>query len=211
MNIILLGPPGCGKGTQAKSIMEKFKIPQISTGDILRAAVKEQTPLGIQAKEFMDKGGLVPDGLVVQIVDERLQEIDCQKGFILDGFPRTVAQAEALDKIGISIDGVINIEVQDDQIMKRLAGRRTCRNCSAMFHIVFDPPKIDNVCDRCQGELYQRDDDKEITIQNRLEVYKKQTEPLIHWYGRNNKLYVVNGTGSIKEIFTNIIGIINSL
>ena len=211
MNIILLGPPGCGKGTQAKSIMEKYEIPQISTGDILRAAVREKTPLGIKAKGVMDKGDLVPDGLVLQIVEERLKEADCNKGFILDGFPRTVGQAEALDKSGVPIDGAINIEVPDDEIMKRLAGRRTCRNCSAMYHIVFDPPKKEGVCDRCQGELYQRDDDKEETIKNRLDVYKEQTEPLIQWYSSKNKLHTIKGTGTIEEIFSSIVEVTDSI
>ena len=210
MNIILLGPPGCGKGTQAKSLMEKYEIPQISTGDILRAAVRDQTPLGIQAKEVMDKGDLVPDGLVVQIVEERLKEADCKKGFILDGFPRTVGQAEALDSSGVPINGAINIEVPDDEIMNRLAGRRTCRNCSAMYHTVFDPPKTEGACDSCQGELYQRGDDKEETIRNRLDVYKKQTEPLIKWYGSKDKLYTVKGTGTMEEILSKIVEVLST-
>jgi adenylate kinase len=205
MKIILLGPPGCGKGTQAKSLMAKYNIPQISTGDILRSSVRAQTPLGIKAKGFMDKGELVPDDLVVQIVEERLRETDCSRGFILDGFPRTVGQAESLDKSGVLLDAAISINVPDDEIMKRLAGRRTCRKCSSMYHIVFDPPKEIGVCDKCQGELYQRDDDTEETIKNRLHVYKKQTEPLIEWYSAKNKLCSINGSGTIEQILKNIV------
>lgn len=211
MNIILLGPPGCGKGTQAKNLAKKYAIPQISTGDILRAAVKEKTPLGLQAKVCMDKGELVPDELVVRIVDERLKARDCAQGFILDGFPRTVGQAEALEKAGVVIDGAVNIDVPDGEIMQRLTGRWTCRNCSAMYHSVFTPPKKQGVCDACQGALYQRDDDKEATIQNRLVVYKKQTEPLIQWYSTKRNLYSVQGTGTVEDIFNRIIAILNTL
>lgn len=172
MNIIMLGPPGAGKGTQAKMLVEKFGIPQISTGDMLRAAVAEGTELGKKAKEYMDKGQLVPDEVVIGIVEERLKKSDCEKGFILDGFPRTVPQAEALDKIlekmGKKIDYVINIVVPDVEILKRLTGRRTCKQCGAMYHVIYNPPKQEGVCDKCGGELYQRDDDKEETIKNRL-------------------------------------------
>ncbi len=211
MKIILLGPPGCGKGTQAKSLMEKYRIPQISTGDILRSAVSDQTPLGIKAKGFMDNGELVPDDLVVQIVEKRLKEPDCSRGFILDGFPRTVGQAESLEKSGVLLDAAISIEVPDDEIMKRLAGRRTCRKCSAMYHIMFDPPEKEGICDKCQSELYQRVDDKEETVKNRLIVYRNQTEPLIEWYSSKNKLHTIKGTGSIKEIFNNITEVIDSI
>jgi len=211
MNIILLGPPGGGKGTQAKSIVEKYDIPQVSTGDILRAAVREQTPLGIKAKGVMDKGELVPDDLVVQIVEERLKEPDCQKGCIFDGFPRTVAQAEALESSGVPIDAVISLELSDEVITSRLGGRRTCKNCSAMYHIEFDPPQQTGICDKCQGELYQRDDDKEATIRNRLDVYKKQTEPLVARYKSQNKLYSIQATGSIKDIFNEIVNVLDRL
>jgi len=211
MNIILLGPPGCGKGTQAKRLMEKYGVPQISTGDILRAAVRDKTPLGLQAKAVMDKGELVPDELVVKIVEQRLQEADCKAGFILDGFPRTVGQAEALEKSGIPVDAAVNIGVPDEEILKRLAGRRTCRKCSAMYHLVFGPPRNEGVCDTCQGELYQRDDDREETVRNRLDVYKRQTEPLIHWYDGRNRLRTVQGTGTVDEIFNNIATILDSL
>jgi len=211
MNIILLGPPGCGKGTQAHVIMKKYAIPQISTGDILRTAVKEQTPLGLKAQEFMGKGNLVPDELVVEIVQERLTKQDCGNGFILDGFPRTVAQAEALEGSGVSIDGALSIDVPDDMIMKRLTGRRTCRKCSAMYHVVFTPPTTPDVCDACQGELYQREDDKEETIRNRLEVYKHQTAPLIQWYDGRSKLYPIAGVGTVDEITDRILDVLNSL
>lgn len=204
MNIILLGPPGSGKGTQAKMLMEIYTIPQISTGDILRAAVANQTALGKQAKECMNKGALVPDELVVKIVEERLKERDCGRGFILDGFPRTVAQAEALDRLNIKIEAAVNVEVGNDELMKRLTGRRTCRTCGAMYHIYFNAPRRDGVCDTCSGELYQRDDDKEETIQTRLVVYAQQTNPLISWYQKKNSVYSVDGIGTVQEIFGRI-------
>jgi len=204
MNIILLGPPGSGKGTQAKMLMEIYTIPQISTGDILRAAVANQTALGKQAKECMNRGALVPDELVVKIVEERLKERDCGRGFILDGFPRTVAQAEALDRLNIKIEAAVNVTVGNDELMKRLTGRRTCRTCGAMYHIYFNPPRRDGVCDTCSGELYQRDDDKEETIQTRLVVYAQQTNPLISWYQKKNIVYSVDGIGTVQEIFGRI-------
>ncbi|MFC1591531.1 adenylate kinase [Thermodesulfobacteriota bacterium] len=211
MNIILLGPPGCGKGTQAQRLAEKYAVPQISTGDILRAAVKNQTPLGLEAKICMDKGELVPDGLVVQIVDERLKAQDCRQGFILDGFPRTVGQAEALDSAGVKIDAAVSIDVPDEEITQRIAGRRTCRSCSTMFHVSFNPPAAEGVCDACQGELCQRDDDREETVKNRLVVYKQQTEPLIQWYGGKQKLHAIAGVGSVDTIFTNIVNVLDSI
>ena len=183
MNLILLGGPGAGKGTQAKLIVEEYKIPQISTGDMLREAVKQGTELGKKAKEYMDKGELVPDEIVIGIVRDRLKQPDCEKGFILDGFPRTIAQAEALDKmldeIGKKIDAVINIYVPEEEIVKRIVNRRTCKKCGAIYHLIYSPPKESNKCDKCGGELYQRDDDKEETVRERLRVYKQQTEPLI--------------------------------
>ena len=212
MRIIMLGAPGAGKGTQASRISEKYGIPQISTGDILRSAVREGTELGKKAKEYMDRGELVPDEIVIGIVRERIVQDDCKKGFILDGFPRTVVQAEALDKmleeLGLSIDYVINIDVPEEEIVKRLTGRRTCRNCQAMYHVIFNPPKKDNVCDKCGGELYQRDDDKEETIRARLEVYKKQTAPLIDYYSKKGKLVNIDGTKSIDEIFEEIVRVL---
>lgn len=202
--MIMLGPPGSGKGTQAKRLTERFGIPQISTGDILREAVKEGTPLGKEAKRYMDEGKLVPDEVVVGIVRERLKEPDCEKGFILDGFPRTVAQAEALDRIleemGRKIDHVIDIEVSEDELLKRLTGRRTCKRCGAMYHIIFNPPKRDGICDQCGGELYQRDDDKEETIKARLKVYREQTAPLIDYYEKRGLLRRIEGSGKIEEI-----------
>ncbi len=209
MNLIMLGPPGAGKGTQAKMLVEKLGIPQISTGDMLRAAVAEGTELGKKAKEYMDKGQLVPDEVVIGIVKERLSKPDCEKGFILDGFPRTVPQAEALDKIleemGKRIDYVINIVVPDEEILKRLTGRRTCKKCGAMYHVIYNPPKQEGVCDKCGGELYQRDDDKEETIKNRLKVYAEQTAPLVDYYRKKGVLVDIDGTKSINEIFEDIL------
>ncbi|MCG6983402.1 MAG: adenylate kinase [Deltaproteobacteria bacterium] len=208
MNIILLGPPGAGKGTQAKMLIDKYQIPQISTGDILRAAVKEGTTLGKEAKSFMDKGQLVPDSVVIGIVEERIQEPDCTKGYMLDGFPRTVPQAEALDgmlsKLSVGIDHVVSIEVANDELVKRLTGRRTCRECGAGYHVMFDPPKVEGVCDKCGGELYQRDDDNEQTVRSRLNVYESQTLPLIDYYKAQGKIRPIDGVGEIKEIFGRI-------
>ena len=208
MNLILLGPPGAGKGTQAIMISERYKIPQISTGDILRQAVREKTLLGIKAKEFMEKGQLVPDDIVVGIIEERLQEKDCNNGFILDGFPRTKPQAEALQTImakrGKSIDHVINIEINTDELLRRLTGRRTCKNCGAMFHIIFHPPKREGICDKCGGNLYQREDDKEETILTRLREYEKQTFPLIQYYQQKSVLRSIKGEGDKEEIFNQI-------
>jgi adenylate kinase len=212
MNIILLGPPGAGKGTQAKMLVEKYGIPQISTGDILRKNLKEQTPLGLEAKKYMDAGQLVPDEVVIGIIDNRLKEPDCEKGYMLDGFPRTVAQAEALDAMlaerGSQIDHVISIEVPNDELMGRLTGRRTCRQCGAGYHVLFDPPKVEGVCDKCGGELYQRDDDNEETVGNRLKVYAEQTQPLIDYYKNKGLLRPINGVGSIDEIFNRIVAVL---
>jgi adenylate kinase len=204
MDIIMLGPPGCGKGTQAKRLTEKFGIPQVSTGDLLRAAVKNGTELGLAAKKFMDAGQLVSDEVVIGMVKERLKEADCKKGFILDGFPRTVPQAEALDKtlksMGRSINKVINIDVPDDEVVARLSGRRTCKKCGAMYHVQFNMPKKKGVCDKCGGELYQRDDDNEKTIRNRLQVYHDQTSPLKSYYGKKGLVKDIPGVGDIAGI-----------
>lgn len=208
MNLILLGPPGAGKGTQARMIVERYHIPQISTGDILRTAVKEGTPLGMKAKAFMDQGQLVPDEVVIGIIEERLKEPDCHSGFILDGFPRTFAQAEALqsilNKVGKSIDHAISIEVDPEELVRRLTGRRTCKKCGAMFHLLFHPPKKEGMCDRCGGMLYQREDDKEETIRTRLKEYQKQTAPLIQYYKVKNHFRPIQGVGGKDQIFERI-------
>jgi adenylate kinase len=214
MNLILLGPPGAGKGTQAQMMVDRYHIPQISTGDILRTAVKERTPLGVKAKGFMDQGKLVPDELVIGIIEERLKAPDCHPGFILDGFPRTIAQAEALQPIltqmDRSIDHVINIEVDDEELVRRLTGRRTCKNCGAMFHIHFHPPKREGICDRCGGTLYQRDDDKEETIRTRLKEYQKQTAPLIQYYQQKKTLGSIRGVGGQDQIFEQIVHLLDA-
>ena len=213
MNLILLGPPGAGKGTQAQRIVERYHIPQVSTGDILRTAVKEGTPLGKKAKAFMDQGQLVPDEVVIGIIEGRLRAPDCNPGFILDGFPRTIVQAEALQailtKMGKSMDHVINIEVYSEELVRRLTGRRTCRNCGAMFHLLFHPPKREGICDRCGGVLYQREDDKEETIRMRLREYEKQTTPLIQHYQLKNGLRSVQGVGGQDEIFERIVRLLD--
>jgi len=209
MNLILLGPPGAGKGTQAQRIVERYHIPQISTGDILRASVREGTTLGEKAKAFMDQGQLVPDEVVIGIIEGRLKGSDCSPGFILDGFPRTIAQAEALQpiltKMEKSIDHVVNIEVNSEELVHRLTGRRTCKNCGAMFHLLFHPPKQEGICDRCGGALYQREDDKEETIRMRLKEYERQTAPLIQYYQLKNCLRSVQGVGEQNEIFERIV------
>jgi adenylate kinase len=215
MNLILLGPPGAGKGTQAQKIVDRYHIPQISTGDILRAAVKEKTPLGVKAKGFMDQGKLVPDELVIGIIEERLEAPDCEAGFILDGFPRTTVQAEALQPIlsraRKQIDHVINIEVDEEELVRRLTGRRTCKNCGAMFHVHFQPPKKEGICDRCGGPLYQREDDKEETIRTRLKEYQRQTAPLIDYYERKKMLRSIQGVGGQDQIFEGIVRVLGAI
>lgn len=210
MRIVLLGGPGSGKGTQAKMLIDKLGVPQISTGDIFRAALKEGTPMGLKAKTFMDKGELVPDDVVIGVVEERLTKPDLDKGYMLDGFPRTLGQAKALEKIlqaqGKNIDHAILVDVPDEELVARLSGRRTCRNsqCGAMFHVMFNPPKTHGTCDKCGAELYQRDDDTEATIRERLAVYNKQTAPLIDFYDKKGLLRRVKGVGPIQEIFAAI-------
>jgi adenylate kinase len=212
MRLVFLGAPGAGKGTQAKRLVEKYGIPQISTGDLLRAAVSAGTALGKEAKSYMDRGELVPDSVVLGMVKERLSQDDCKKGFILDGFPRNVAQAEALDKMlaemNMPLDIALNLDVPFDDLMKRLTGRRTCKSCGQMYNVYYSPSKVEGKCDKCGGELFQRDDDKEETIRKRLEVYKAQTEPLIDYYSKKGILKSVSGTGSIDEIFNSICAIL---
>ena len=204
MKLILLGPPGAGKGTQAKMLTERFAIPQISTGDILRAAVKDGTPMGLKAKEFMDAGGLVPDEVVVGIVRDRLQEADCRNGFILDGFPRTVAQADALQanlvEMDKALDRVISLDVDAEALVERLTGRRTCKECGRGYHVKFDPPRQAGICDACGGELFQRDDDQEETIRKRLRVYADQTSPLTSYYRDADLLMELDGMQPIHQV-----------
>lgn len=212
MKIIMLGAPGAGKGTQAKKIAEKYSIPHISTGDIFRANIKNGTELGMKAKTYMDQGLLVPDELVVDLVVDRLGQDDCANGCVLDGFPRTIPQAEALDaaltKAGQAVDYAINVEVPDENIVNRMSGRRACVNCGATYHIVYAPTKVENVCDTCQGELILRDDDKPETVQKRLNVYHEQTQPLIDYYTKKNILVEVDGTVDIDDVFAAIVKVL---
>lgn len=207
MNIILFGPPGAGKGTQAKKLVDFYGIPQISTGDILRANVREGTELGLAAKAYMDKGELVPDQVLIGIIKNRLKEDDCKKGFILDGYPRTVPQADALEtilsEIDKPIDVVLNLEVPDEVLVERVSGRLMCK-CGASYHIISNPPKKDNICDICGSEIFQRVDDKAEAVQNRLDVYKKQTQPLINYYKEKDILVSLDGTKDIDEVFEDI-------
>ncbi|MBD3143862.1 adenylate kinase [Microbispora bryophytorum] len=204
MRVVLVGPPGAGKGTQAQFIASHLSIPKISTGDIFRANVSGGTELGKLAKEYMDRGDLVPDEVTVAMVRDRLSEDDAQEGFLLDGFPRNVPQAEVLKKMlaefGTGLDVVLNLVVEDDEVVRRLAGRRTCRSCGKVWHVVFDPPTVEGVCDACGGELFQRDDDREETIRRRLEVYQEQTAPLISFYADEGILQGVDATGPVEEI-----------
>lgn len=215
MNLILMGLPGAGKGTQAERIIAKYNIPHISTGDMFRAAIKEGTELGLKAKSFMDQGALVPDEVTIGIVRERLSKEDCNNGFLLDGFPRTVAQASALEEIvkdlGKKIDYVINIDVDSDLLLKRLTGRRICKDCGSTYHLVFNPPAVEGVCDKCGGELYQRSDDNEETVANRLEVNIKQTQPLLNFYEELGYLRNINGVQEIGKVFEDIEALIGVL
>lgn len=212
MKIIMLGAPGAGKGTQAKKIADKYGIPHISTGDIFRANIKNNTELGKKAKEYMDQGLLVPDELTLSLIMDRFTQDDCKNGYVLDGFPRTIPQAEALtnalNEAGESIDYAINVEVPDENIVTRMSGRRACLSCGGTYHVVFNPTKIDGVCDTCGGELVLRDDDKPETVAKRLNVYHNQTKPLIDYYAGLHVLKEVDGTKEVSEVFADIINIL---
>lgn len=214
MRIIMLGAPGAGKGTQAKKIAEKYGIPHISTGDIFRANIKNGTELGKKAKTYMDQGLLVPDELVVDLVVDRVKQDDCSNGYVLDGFPRTIPQAEALDKalaaMGEAMDYAINVEVPDENIVRRMSGRRACVDCGATYHIVYAPTKEENICDNCHGELILREDDKPETVQKRLNVYHEQTQPLIDYYKNQGILKSVDGTQPMDEVFKAIVTILGA-
>lgn len=209
LRTILLGPPGAGKGTQAVKIVEKYGIPHISTGDIFRENIKNGTELGKKAQEYMNRGELVPDELVVEIATDRLLKDDCKEGFLLDGFPRTVFQAEKLDEFlkahGQKLDVVIDIEVEKQELLTRLTGRRVCRKCGASYHIVNIPPKKEGICDICGGELFQRDDDTVETVENRIEVYKAQTMPLVDYYKKAGNLAEIDGSGDLDRVFADIV------
>ena len=212
MKIIMLGAPGAGKGTQAKMLAEKYGIPHISTGDIFRANIKEGTDLGKKAKEYMDKGLLVPDELVVDLVMDRFKADDCKNGYVLDGFPRTIPQAEALDSalaaVGEKMDYAINVEVPDENIVNRMSGRRACVGCGATYHIKYNPTKVEGICDVCGKELVLRDDDKPETVLNRLKVYHDQTQPLIDYYGKAGIVKEVDGTVDMNDVFQAIVNIL---
>jgi adenylate kinase len=208
VNLVLMGLPGAGKGTQAERIVDRYNIPHISTGDMFRTAMKEGTELGLKAKSYMDEGALVPDEVTIGIVRERLSKDDCERGFLLDGFPRTVPQAEALEgilsELNKKIDYVLNIEVDDSILLERLTGRRICKSCGATYHLVFNPPKEEGTCDRCGGELYQRADDNAETVQNRLDVNMAQSKPLLDFYSEKGYLRNIDGQREISEVFTDI-------
>ena len=214
MKIIMLGAPGAGKGTQAKQIADKYSIPHISTGDIFRANIKNGTELGKKAKQYMDQGALVPDELTCDLVMDRIQQDDCKNGFVLDGFPRTIPQAEALDaalgKINEKMDYAIDVDVPDENIVNRMSGRRACLNCGATYHLISIPPKVEGICDRCGSEIVLREDDKPETVQKRLKVYHKQTQPLIDYYKNQGILKSVDGTQPMDEVFKAIVTILGA-
>lgn len=214
MKVIMLGAPGAGKGTQAKQIADKYSIPHISTGDIFRANIKNGTELGKKAKTYMDQGLLVPDELVVELVVDRIQQDDCKNGFVLDGFPRTIPQAEALDaaleKINEKMDYAIDVDVPDENIINRMSGRRACLNCGATYHIVSIPTKVEGICDRCGNQIVLRDDDKPETVKKRLEVYHEQTQPLIDYYKKQDILRTVDGVQPMEDVFNAIVEILGA-
>ena len=210
MKLILLGAPGAGKGTQAEILCDRLNIPTISTGNILRAAVKNGTPTGLKAKSFMDAGQLVPDEVIIGIISERLQEDDCKNGYILDGVPRTIAQAEALEKAGIAFDAVVSIEISDETIMNRMSGRRVCESCGASYHVVAVPPKKEGVCDRCGGKLVQRKDDAPETVKSRLDVYHQETEPLKAFYEKRGLLKTVENQNTVEATTAAILKVLEA-
>jgi adenylate kinase len=213
MNVVLFGPPGAGKGTQAKELTKKYNIPHISTGDILRANVRDGTELGKEAKGYMDRGELVPDTVLIGLIRNRLNEADCVDGYLLDGYPRTIPQADALDgilrEIGKPLEVVINIDVSDDNLVERLSGRRTCPNCGESYHVVFNPPEKQGICNVCGFQLYQRDDDREEVIRQRLTVYNQKTKPLIDYYGEAGILVNIDGSGNVDEVFLAVSGVMD--
>lgn len=212
MNILFMGPPGAGKGTQAENIVNEFGIPHISTGDAFRLAIKQGTPIGIKAKKFMDQGLLVPDDVTIGIVEERLQQSDCEKGFLLDGFPRTLSQAEALDdilaRLNTGLDHVINLKVDREKLLARLTGRRICKNCGSTYHVIFNPPKQEGICDKCGGELYQRSDDNEESVGIRLDEYINKTAPLLTFYENKGLLRQIDGDQEIDAVSSQIASIL---
>ncbi len=214
MKLIMLGAPGAGKGTQAKKIAEKYHIPHISTGDIFRANIKGGTELGMKAKTFMDQGMLVPDEITIGMLMDRIKEADCADGYVLDGFPRTIPQAESLTKaladMGEAIDYAVNVEVADDNIINRMSGRRACLNCGATYHVAFNPPKKEGACDTCGQNLVLRDDDKPETVQKRLEIYHQQTQPLIDYYKKAGVLAEVDGTQNMEDVFQSIVKVLGA-
>ncbi|MGC2495529.1 MAG: adenylate kinase [Candidatus Binatus sp.] len=215
VRLVLLGPPGAGKGTQARALATLWGIPQVSSGDLLRTVVREDSELGREAASYMDRGQLVPDELVLKLIDERLRKKDARKGFILDGFPRNVMQAEALakglDKAGLKLDKAVAVIVPDEEIVKRISGRRTCAKCNAMYHVAFEPPKKPGVCDKCGGELYQREDDAEETVRERLKVFAEATRPLLDYYGRLGLLEQVDGVGRTDDVEKRILSAVNGV
>jgi adenylate kinase len=215
VRLVLLGPPGAGKGTQSRALAALWGIPQVASGDLLRAVVREDSELGRQAALYMDRGQLVPDELVLKLIAERLKKKDARKGFILDGFPRNVPQAQALarglDKVGLKLDKAVAVIVPDEEIVKRISGRRTCRKCDAMYHVIFEPPAKPGVCDKCGGELYQREDDAEETVRERLKVYAETTRPLLDHYGRLGLLAQVDGVGRADEVEKRILSAVDGV